>query len=203
MSFLTEIKARNISLKPVQTRITHPDGRVFLETLGGTTEDLVNAHSGEFFVIDTKPDDDLHEVIPGLFIGSQDAASNLNALAEHKITHILNAGGAIRTKLDHITYKCLPIYDTPEFDIKSTFVEAIMFVKDGLQNGSILVHCNAGISRSSTIVIAYIMKERGESLQSALELVKTARPIAKPNPGFMKQLRLFEKELFDMQDVVR
>lgn len=203
MSFLTEIKARNISLKPVQTRITHPDGRVFLETLGGTTEDLVNAHSSEFFVIDTKPDDGLHKVVPGLFIGSQDAASNFNALAEHRITHILNAGGAIGTKLERITYKYLPIYDTPEFDIKSTFKEAIMFLKTGLQNGSILVHCNAGISRSSTIVIAYIMKEREESLLSAFELVKSARPIAKPNPGFMKQLRIFEKELVDMHNIVR
>ena len=197
MSFLAEITTRSRSLKPVQTRITHPDGKVFIETFGRTTEDLKSAHSGEFFIIDTKPDDGLHQVIPRLFIGSQDAASNFNGLIHNGITHILSAGGAITTKFDRLTYKHLPIYDVPEFDIKNYFSEAKMFINDGLKTGSVLVHCNAGISRSSTILTAYIMKEQGKSLATALELVKEARPIAKPNPGFMKQLQLLEKELLD------
>jgi len=169
---------------------------VYLETFGKTTENTSeNASEGDFFVLDTKPDEELHEVIPGLFFGSQDASNNLKGLTEHRITHILNVGGTIGAKIDHISYKSLPIYDVPEFSIKGHFREAIMYIRGGLKCGSVLVHCNAGISRSSTIVTAYIMKENGESLDSALELVKRARPIAKPNPGFMKQLRIFEKEL--------
>ena len=197
MNFLNEIKCKNVNLKPVQTRVTRPDGKVYLETFGKTTENVSeNACEGEFFVLDTKPDEELHEVLPGLFVGSQDASSNFKGLAELGITHILNVGCTAGTKIDHISYRYMPIYDIPEFRIKEYFRDSITYIRDGLKCGSVLVHCNAGISRSSTIAAAYIMKENGESLDSALELVKRARPIAKPNPGFMKQLRMFEKELF-------
>ena len=196
MSFLDEIKTRNISLKPVQTRITRPDGKVYLETFGKCTEAGDNSNNEEFYVIDSKPDSDLHQVIPRFFIGSQDAASNFKGLQEHEISHILNVGGATVANLPHIIYKYMPILDTPEFNIKDHFDDAILFVRKGLQSGSVLVHCNAGISRSSTVIVAYLMKEERRSLDSALQLVKKARCIAKPNPGFMKQLRSYEKELF-------
>ena len=196
MSFLEEIKNRNVALNPVQTRITRTDGRVYLETFGRISEDTEGSNgSGIFFVVDTKPDDHLHEVISNLFIGSQDAACNFDSLKDKKITHILNVGGAILSKLDKITYKYMPLYDRPDFKIKAHFADAVLFIKDGLKNGSVLVHCNAGISRSSTIIMAYLMTEKGLSLDASYQIVKKGRSIAKPNPGFMQQLKLYEKEL--------
>ena len=48
---------------------------------------------------------------------------------------------------------------------------------------------------SVTVVVAYLMKKHGMSLSQALELVKSKRPIACPNGGFIAQLEKFEKSL--------
>lgn len=49
----------------------------------------------------------------------------------------------------------------------------------------------AGISRSTTIVIAYVMTVTGLGWQEVLEAIKGSRPIANPNPGFRQQLEEF------------
>lgn len=49
----------------------------------------------------------------------------------------------------------------------------------------------AGISRSTTIVIAYIMTVTGLGWQEVLDAIKASRPIANPNPGFRQQLEEF------------
>uniref|UniRef100_A0A1I7X3R8 protein-tyrosine-phosphatase n=1 Tax=Heterorhabditis bacteriophora TaxID=37862 RepID=A0A1I7X3R8_HETBA len=59
----------------------------------------------------------------------------------------------------------------------------------------ILVHCNAGISRSSTFVISYLMKYQQRTLDEALGMVKAVRPVIRPNDGFMHQLKMFENKL--------
>jgi protein-tyrosine phosphatase len=60
----------------------------------------------------------------------------------------------------------------------------------------VLVHCHAGVSRSSTIVISYLMRKYiNFSLNDALKFVKSKRPIIKPNKGFMKQLQKYEDKL--------
>lgn len=48
---------------------------------------------------------------------------------------------------------------------------------------------------SVTIVVAYLMKTSGMSLSQAMEHVKSKRPLASPNPGFIRQLEDFEKSL--------
>lgn len=58
-----------------------------------------------------------------------------------------------------------------------------------------LVHCYAGVSRSVTIVVAYIMKKYNWNVDEALNFVKEKRVVAKPNDGFMKQLKQFEETL--------
>uniref|UniRef100_A0A915EG71 Dual specificity phosphatase n=1 Tax=Ditylenchus dipsaci TaxID=166011 RepID=A0A915EG71_9BILA len=66
------------------------------------------------------------------------------------------------------------------------------FIKEAKDKGSaVLVHCKKGISRSSSTVIAYIMKEYGWSLESSLNYVKDKRNCITPNKGFMEQLMTF------------
>ena len=55
--------------------------------------------------------------------------------------------------------------------------------------GNVLVHCRAGISRSATLVLAFLMKSRRWRMKRALEHLRACRPIVKPNEGFMEQLK--------------
>ena len=64
------------------------------------------------------------------------------------------------------------------------------------QQTACLVHCNYGMSRSPSVVIAYLMRsEDGVTLAEALRRVKELRPVTAPNYGFMSQLIEFERNL--------
>ena len=63
----------------------------------------------------------------------------------------------------------------------------------------VLVHCSSGISRSSTIVIAYLMKHRKLSLESAYDKVFRSRPIIVPNDGFFRALQRFQTQLLGIE----
>lgn len=59
------------------------------------------------------------------------------------------------------------------------------------------MHCIQGISRSVTIVIAYVMFKFGYDYKKAEQFVKQKRGIACPNNGFMVELIQFHKRLYD------
>jgi len=61
--------------------------------------------------------------------------------------------------------------------------------------GTVLVHCYAGVSRSSSTVISYLMRKYDLSLKTAIDHCRSCRWFINPNPGFVRQLRAFEREL--------
>ncbi|KAG0188797.1 phosphatase, partial [Apophysomyces sp. BC1034] len=88
----------------------------------------------------------------------------------------------------------IPIADNPEANIIQCFDETFEFIDSTLAAGNhLLVHCLAGVSRSPTVVVAYLMKKRRLRAKEALALIKQSRPFVNPNPGFMDQLRLYQK----------
>lgn len=60
---------------------------------------------------------------------------------------------------------------------------------------SVLVHCHMGISRSTLVVTAYLMRSRGWTWREALEYVKSKRPCIDPNPYFITGLADYEEYL--------
>jgi protein-tyrosine phosphatase len=97
---------------------------------------------------------------------------------------------------DRFTYLTLDLRDLPEFPILKVLPQAIEFIDETLEgNGCCLVHCNAGISRSATIVLAYLMKKKGMTLNQAFTFLRSKRPSSLPNPGFMIQLKTYEESL--------
>ena len=84
----------------------------------------------------------------------------------------------------------LPTY---ELNTEKQVLPCLRFIEEG--HGGTLVVCTAGMSRSATICIAFMMKNRSCSYDEAYALAKKARFYVNPNAGFIKYLRSFEKEL--------
>ena len=63
------------------------------------------------------------------------------------------------------------------------------------KGGRVFVHCHAGISRSATVCIAYLMQQQKLTVDEAYKFVQSKRPIISPNLGFMGQLMAFQKSL--------
>jgi len=136
-------------------------------------------------------------IMERLYLGNEDAATTRTILDERKITHVLVAGSHLDMPfVPDITYKQLDLQDFPDQDIKQYFEEAAKFIYSALKEGkSVLVHCAAGISRSATIVVAYLMLINNLGFEEAFELLKSKRSIVYPNSGFKSQLQAFGEEL--------
>uniref|UniRef100_K7F6Q5 Dual specificity phosphatase 15 n=1 Tax=Pelodiscus sinensis TaxID=13735 RepID=K7F6Q5_PELSI len=109
----------------------------------------------------------MNKVLPGLYLGNFIDAKDVEQLSRNKITHIISIHESPQPLLQEITYLLIPLQDTPEANIL------------------------AGISRSTTLVIAYVMAVTELSWQEVLQAVRAVRPIANPNPGFKQQLEEF------------
>ena len=141
------------------------------------------------------------EIIPHLYLGSIGSASNLKELQNCKITHIVCCARGIKNFFpDNFKYLNLDILDSEAVDIKKYFDESSKFIDEAIKNnGNVLVHCHAGVSRSSTILIAYVMKYKQMKLDKVLELLRSKREKVNPNNGFIKQLKEYEKEIFKQE----
>lgn len=62
---------------------------------------------------------------------------------------------------------------------------------------AVLVHCLAGVSRSVTVTLAYLMHSRGINFEEAFALVRVRKPDISPNFHFLRQLHSFERQLFE------
>ncbi|RNA19378.1 dual specificity phosphatase 19-like [Brachionus plicatilis] len=138
----------------------------------------------------------MNKIIPGLYLGDDFVARKREILSEYKITHVLNLTINIPNKFEpEISYLKINILDSERQDIQKYFDDTFEFIDNALKNkkNSVLVHCNAGISRSASFVIAYLIKKGVfKSYQEAFEHVKKCRPIIAPNQGFVKQLQQLE-----------
>ncbi|KAM8859194.1 dual specificity protein phosphatase 19-like isoform 2-T5 [Spinachia spinachia] len=186
-------------LKKQCTLVTTVTGRRLLERRGdgGEEEEQVEEleeDGGRGFVEDKSLDLQVGVVRPFLLLASQDAAHDVDTLQRHKVSHVLNvAYGVANLFPDRYVYKTLPILDLPDTDVTAYLGECGSFVDQAREKeGVVLVHCNAGVSRSASIVIGYLMMREGLTFDEAYAEVKLARPSTRPNCGFHRQLRGYE-----------
>jgi len=133
---------------------------------------------------------DFKEIIPNkLYLGNNESAKNLEILQNHNITSILICGYFLSEFFPgQFIYKTLEIQDNEYEIIINSLIKGIEFIES---NKTILVHCREGISRSSTIVIGYIMYKEKKSYIEAENFVREKKDDIKPNENFVKQLKEF------------
>jgi atypical dual specificity phosphatase len=123
-------------------------------------------------------------VDPFVDVGGAGAAADPAFVRARGYTHILSLapGGREHPGVRRLV---IPAADAPDYPLGLDFAACFAFIRDAVRRrGRVLVHCQAGISRSPTVVAAYLVAERGLRLDEAFAQVRRARPMARPNPGF-------------------
>jgi hypothetical protein len=162
----------------------------------------------------------LSEIEPGLFIGDFTSSSQLSTLRDNGITAIVSLANNISEEWsrpanrDLVPEDChmfVCCADSPSQDILIQLPDICDFIDKhsaklgtgpdsehrGAQQSNVLVHCTAGVSRSATIVVAYLMRKHRESLGTVLKQVKEKRRI-EPSNNFMDQLDIWEQVGYEL-----
>ena len=157
------------------------------------------------------------EGYPWLYLGSLSAAQAHDALSARQITRILTVAASLKLEpppppgVEHVA---VSLMDHPREALlrPSVLPRALDFINaaaadaaaaaasagdasngSGARAPALLVHCAAGVSRSASAVVAWLMTPpRKLRYADALRLVRRARPCAHPNVGFAEQLRVLE-----------
>ncbi|KAJ7176178.1 protein-tyrosine phosphatase-like protein [Mycena crocata] len=152
--------------------------------------------------------EEITEILPNLFLGSQAGALDVELLRRKGITHILSViqedDGDKSKEGDGLRRMTISVQDWPDQELLIYFREANAFLDDAriiAQEGA-LVHCHQGVSRSATVVAAYLMATHPpiHDADSAINFLKARRPIVQPNFGFPDQLALYGRCGCNLED---
>lgn len=158
------------------------------------------------------------EIVKGLLLGSVTAVKQERAFNHYGITAVLSILTDAQMALHEDLEKLLESFSVSkkrgnwlrfEFEdsrlqnnVQSELHEAADFIQDHMlkneessDDGYVMVHCWAGMSRSPTMVAAFLIKHRSMSCEDALDLINSQRKQACPNSYFHEQLLLFQKNL--------
>jgi len=110
------------------------------------------------------------------------------------ISLVINLAEECETRpIEGVSFLAFTLKDTPSENIYQHFDRTLGCLQEAKEREKrTLVHCQAGVSRSATIVIAYLMKNNGWSLEKARNFVRERRGIIEPNHGFLTQLKQYQ-----------
>ena len=134
-------------------------------------------------------EDSMHYILDNIYLGDVLAAENETYLKSFNISVVINCA------YEHISeYQDLKAYElnlTDHFpqQLFPTFEMAYEVIKHYNQNSKIFVHCMSGMSRSASLVIFYIMKEKKWDYDKSFEYVQKIRTCINPNSYFVSQLK--------------
>ncbi|XP_076330465.1 dual specificity protein phosphatase 6-like [Tachypleus tridentatus] len=140
------------------------------------------------------------EIMPYLFLGNAENSRDLEVLEKHCIKYILNVTPDLPNVFEQkglgFQYMHIPIHDHWSQNLGSFFRKAITFIDEARQRKQgVLVHCLAGVSRSVTITLAYLMQKMNMPLNDAYDFVRQRKANISPNFNFLGQLMDFERQL--------
>ena len=137
---------------------------------------------------------EIDQITETIYLGNMEAAKNkklLKKLGINKILSVMGLFGNLYSSKEFIQ-KSIDVTDDFKTNIIQYFKECFSFIEG---NDKIFIHCAAGMSRSPTIVIAYLMWKKHIFLDEAIKIVREKRPLISPNSNFMNQLKIFQELL--------
>ncbi|OAA72209.1 Dual specificity phosphatase, catalytic domain protein [Cordyceps fumosorosea ARSEF 2679] len=149
------------------------------------------------------PEASISEIRPHLFIGNIYSSYRREALEPNHITAILSILDArhalwssqrVRRLVPEENHLYVPCLDNSTMNLLPFMARVCDFIDKHATAGAdsnVLVHCQAGVSRSAAVVVAYLMRRDGMALDDAIEAVRERRRV-RPNANFMDQLRVWE-----------
>lgn len=134
-----------------------------------------------------------NRVTEQLYLGGEKVAANKELLQANHITHVLNCAGTICLEYfpEDFTYKYLSLVDGKAEDVMCLLYDVLDWIDATLTANpkhKIFIHCQQGVSRSSTMLIAYLMWTQKKPFNDVLLQVKSVRDICNPNQNFQCQL---------------
>jgi protein-tyrosine phosphatase len=189
LNTINGIDSNNDRIRNLLFGISHITGKKKCELC----HKMVEKHTYKFHYF-THPS----KIFDWLYLGTFKNASNFQEMRIFKIKYILNC--AYEINIDNlpksIHYCHLKLTDNETTDIVQYFDQAFDFIEEARKKKeNILIHCQLGISRSSTILIGYLIKYMGYTTETALEFLKSKRSSVHPNSGFREQLLSYEQTI--------
>jgi len=123
----------------------------------------------------------LLEVVPGLFLGDRTTALRADILLQNEVSLVVSAGGG--------SSLCLP----------SSINQINMRLRDNNKDSflghidQVLLHCQAGLSRSPAVMAGFLVLKRNLSVSDALDMIKTVRPSASPSQRLLLDLHILQQ----------
>jgi len=142
----------------------------------------------------------MHEILENfLWLGDRFAANDTAVLKKLGITYLLTLYGTHEHEYSTpVKARCIPLCDDGSTDLGSVLKRCFEFIDEAkAKNQKILIHCVAGINRSPSIVIAYLMKTNQWKYRESLDFVQNKRWFIDPAPPYRMQLKQYEKALFE------
>eukprot|EP01127_Copromyxa_protea_P009848 TRINITY_DN2353_c0_g1_i3.p1 TRINITY_DN2353_c0_g1~~TRINITY_DN2353_c0_g1_i3.p1 ORF type:complete len:172 (-),score=33.80 TRINITY_DN2353_c0_g1_i3:167-682(-) len=138
-----------------------------------------------------------YHILDFLWLGDMYTSKESAFLQKIGVRYILNAAHNLDNLFpDQFVYCNIAVQDQNATNIQRYFTESNAFLEQARREGAmVLVHCRGGVSRSATLVLAFIMWKLRLSYKKALKFLVERKPNVQPNPGFASQLVSYEKEL--------
>jgi len=138
------------------------------------------------------------EVIHGkLYLGSEENAFNEEQLLALGINHVLSVSNSIKI-IQGIDHEHFVMNDMGRTALDCVLDRVYPFMERAQQaENKLFVHCTLGQNRSPTVVIAFLMKNKGLTLYEAHKMLRKQRPLVQIHHNYAKMLLRLEKELYN------
>lgn len=160
-----------------------------------------------FWKLEWIGEDDLYlqaftEITPTIFLGRRPTPEHLEQLENVGITHVVSCleerkrGNVdfLRESFDHVFLSASDQMDQDMGDTLRRFFDHADAV-EAAPGSKLLVHCEVGVSRSASLVIALLMRDERLSFLDAYARVRSKRVQVLPNLAFASQLQRYEQDL--------